>query len=57
MSNPVLALGVINLLLIAFQILSGLRLIRVRLKYHRISGMALLLCAALHAGLAMGIFP
>ncbi len=56
MNNPVLALGVINLLLISFQILSGLRLIRVQLKYHRISGIALLLSAALHASLAMGLF-
>jgi hypothetical protein len=45
----VLILGVINFLLILFQLSSGLRLIRVSFLTHRKSGIALLISASLHA--------
>jgi len=45
----VLILGVINFLLILFQLSSGLRLIKVSFLTHRKSGIALLISASLHA--------
>jgi len=45
----VLILGVINFLLILFQLSSGLRLIKVSFLTHRKTGIALLICASLHA--------
>jgi len=49
----VLILGVINFLLILFQLGSGLRLITVSFLTHRKTGIALLICASLHACLAI----
>jgi hypothetical protein len=49
----VLILGVINFLLILFQLSSGLRLIKVSFLTHRKSGIALLITASLHAFLAI----
>jgi len=45
----VLILGVINFLLILFQLSSGLRLIKVSFLIHRKTGIALLISASLHA--------
>jgi hypothetical protein len=45
----VLILGVINFLLILFQLSSGLRLIKVSFLTHRKTGIALLISAFLHA--------
>jgi len=50
----VLILGVINFLLILFQLSSGLRLINVSFLTHRKTGIALLISASLHA--LLGIF-
>jgi hypothetical protein len=49
----VLILGVINFLLILFQLSSGLRLIKVSYLIHRKTGIALLISASLHALLAI----
>jgi hypothetical protein len=49
----VLILGVINFLLILFQLSSGLRLIKVSFLTHRKTGIALLISASLHALLAI----
>ena len=45
----VLILGIINFLLILFQLSSGLRLIKVSFLTHRKTGLALLISASLHA--------
>lgn len=45
-------LGIANMALIAFQLLSGLRLIKVRMRYHRRAGVALAVTAFVHAVLA-----
>ena len=45
----VLILGVINFLLILFQLSSGLRLIKVSFLTHRKTGIALLISASVHA--------
>ena len=45
----VLILGIINFLLILFQLSSGLRLIKVSFLTHRKTGIALLISASLHA--------
>lgn len=49
----VLILGVINFLLILFQLSSGLRLIKVSFLTHRKSGIALLISASLHTLVAI----
>jgi len=51
----VLILGVINFLLILFQLSSGLRLIKVPFGTHRKTGTALLISASLYA--LLGILP
>jgi hypothetical protein len=48
-TSIVLILGVINFLLILFQLSSGLRLIKVSFVTHRKTGIALLISASLHA--------
>jgi len=48
----VLILGVINFLLLLFQLSSGLRWIRVRMSLHRKTGITLFLVALTHAILA-----
>jgi len=49
----VLIFGVINFLLILFQLSSGLRLVKVSFLTHRKTGIALLISASLHACLAI----
>jgi hypothetical protein len=45
-------LGIINFMLILFQLSSGLRWIQVKTGTHRKTGLALVLCASLHGLLA-----
>jgi len=49
----ILILGILNMLLILFQISTGLRWIKVPFKVHRRTGMTLFFSAALHAFLAI----
>jgi len=49
----ILILGVCNLLLIFFQLLSGLRVIKVRPKVHRKTGIILFAFALVHGLLAV----
>lgn len=48
----ILILGLLNMLLIVFQLLSGLRVLRLPMAIHRRAGMALVVTALLHAVLA-----
>ncbi|MGV7931304.1 MAG: hypothetical protein AB2L13_20770 [Spirochaetota bacterium] len=48
----ILILGLLNMLLIVFQLLSGLRVLRLPMVIHRRTGMALVVTALLHAVLA-----
>jgi len=50
--SVILILGVLNMLLILFQISTGLRWIKVPFQVHRRTGAALFFSAALHAFLA-----
>jgi len=47
--NIIQLLGLINLALVLFQVLSGFRIIKVSFTMHRRSGVALLVCALAHA--------
>ena len=47
--NIIQVLGLANLVLVLFQVLSGFRVIRVSFAMHRRTGTALLVCALLHA--------
>lgn len=49
----ILILGICNLLLICFQLLSGLRIIKVGIKLHRKTGIALFVFALTHGLLAL----
>jgi len=49
----ILILGIINMLLMMFQISTGLRWIRVPFQVHKRTGITLFLSAALHAFLAI----
>jgi hypothetical protein len=51
--SMILILGILNMLLILFQISSGLRWIKVPFGVHKRTGGTLLLSAALHAFLAI----
>jgi hypothetical protein len=44
---------VINLMLIAWQLLTGFRVIRVSLRTHQKTGIALAVSAVVHAGMAL----
>jgi len=48
----ILLLGLANLVLILFQLATGLRLLRVRVGIHKRTGIALLVLAILHGTLA-----
>ncbi|MBW1852207.1 MAG: hypothetical protein JRJ15_12415 [Deltaproteobacteria bacterium] len=48
----ILILGILNLVLIVFQLCTGMRWIKVAFKTHRKSGIILIISAALHASLA-----
>jgi hypothetical protein len=51
--SVILILGILNFLLILFQLSSGLRWIRVPFGVHRRTGITLLASASLHATLAI----
>jgi len=48
----ILLLGILNFLLILFQLSTGLRWLKVPFGLHRKTGVALLICATLHGLLA-----
>jgi hypothetical protein len=48
----ILILGVLNLCLLAFQLVSGLHWVRVPVRVHRTSGIVLVVSGVLHASLA-----
>jgi len=52
-ASAVLILGVLNLMLVVFQLLTGLRLVKAPLTLHRKTGIALAVLAALHGALAV----
>jgi hypothetical protein len=45
--------GIINMAFIVFQLLSGLHIIRVKVKVHRTTGILLLIFAFIHGALAI----
>lgn len=49
----ILILGVINFVLVLFQLLSGLHLIKVPFALHRNTGIVLFFTAVIHGGLAI----
>ncbi|MFP3999397.1 MAG: hypothetical protein ACLFUN_06095 [Desulfobacterales bacterium] len=49
----ILAFGVLNIVLLAWQLLTGLHIIRVSPRLHRKTGIALVASALIHAGLAL----
>ncbi len=50
--SPVIILGIINLLLVIFQVSTGKRWLRVNFIWHRRLGLVLLITAIIHAVLA-----
>jgi len=51
--NIILWLGIINIILALFQLLSGLRIIKVKFKIHRRLGITLFITALVHGALAI----
>lgn len=49
----ILVLGIINLLLLLFQMATGLRWIKVRFGIHKKTGIALFVAAVIHGGVAV----
>ncbi|HQG77124.1 MAG TPA: hypothetical protein PLS58_06520 [Bacteroidales bacterium] len=49
----VLPLGIINLILVALQILGGLKIVKIPFRWHRNLGIALGVFALLHASIAL----
>ena len=49
----ILVLGICNLVLILFQLATGLRFIKVRFGVHKKTGILLLVMALIHGGLAI----
>ncbi len=52
-SSLILILGLINFLLLSFQLASGLRWLKVPMGVHRRTGILLAVCATLHGVLAL----
>ena len=50
--SVILIFGILNLVLLVFQLSTGMRWIRVALKTHKRSGIILFISAIIHAGLA-----
>jgi len=48
--------GILLILLLAFQLSSGLRLIRVPLKYHKLNGILIFTVAMTHAFFGLGVW-
>jgi hypothetical protein len=53
MYTLILPLGIVNFILVLFQVLSGLKVIKVSFKAHKYSGIALLIFAVLHGTIAI----
>lgn len=53
MYSLILPLGIINIVLVSIQVLSGLRIIKISFKAHKYSGIALAFFALLHGTLAI----
>lgn len=51
--NIILILGIINFVLVLFQLLSGLRVFRINFKIHRGFGITLFITATIHGVLAI----
>ena len=51
--SPILLLGIVNLLLLSFQLSSGLRWVKVPFGVHRKTGIALFISALLHGILGL----
>jgi hypothetical protein len=51
--SPILILGIVNLMLVTFQISSGLRWIKVPYGVHRKTGIALFVSAVVHGMLGL----
>jgi len=51
--SVILILGILNLVLLAFQLVTGMHWVRVPFGVHRTSGITLVVSAALHASLAI----
>jgi hypothetical protein len=51
--NIILVLGIINFILVLFQLLSGLRVFRINFKIHKAFGVTLFITASLHGALAL----
>jgi len=51
--NIILILGIINFVLILFQLLSGLRVFKVNFKTHKRFGITLFITATIHGALAI----
>ena len=51
--SMILLLGILNLILLLFQLSSGMRWIKVSFAVHRKTGVVLFISAALHATLAL----
>ncbi len=49
----ILILGIVNMVLIIFQLLSGYRIIKVSFTVHRKTGVTLLITALIHGSLAI----
>jgi len=49
----ILPLGIINIILVLIQVLSGLKIIRMSFKVHKYSGIALGIFAVLHGAIAV----
>ena len=56
MHKLVMIMGAVNILLVFFQLLSGLRIIKVSYTLHRRTGMLLLVCAIVHGTAASIIY-
>jgi hypothetical protein len=51
--NIILVLGIINFILILFQLISGLRLLKIRMQIHKATGITLIFTSLIHAALAI----
>ncbi len=54
--NPIVVLGIINILLLIFQLLTGTGVIYVKNKTHKIMAFVLLFSVLIHAALAIKMF-
>ena len=52
-STLILLFGVLTYSLVIFNVLTGKRIIKMNLKYHRVTGQITLLCATVHLGIVL----